>query len=172
MNPRIWISFGRVRGHSDVGIDFSLAVFHKVCLGVREHDFVGGADAGEKCAVNGGWKELRGGFARKEDPVLDGRSYLPAQTLRRDSARNATQSETPRSTLGTDVTDVVVPRLLDVVEERVGYRARTSSGSTHQVDARATPASHHSEPPAPRTAAPGGQPQHGGGAAPRRWPPR
>src|SRR4249920_3441375 len=81
MNPRIWISFGRVRGHSDVGIDFSLAVFHKVCLGVREHDFVGGADAGEKCAVNGGRKELRGGFAREEDPVLDGRSYLPAQAL-------------------------------------------------------------------------------------------
>ena len=81
MNPRIWISFGHVRRYSDVGIDFSLVVFHEVCLGVGEHDFVGGADAGEKCAVNGGRKELRGGFAREEDPVLDGRSYLPAQAL-------------------------------------------------------------------------------------------
>ena len=34
MNPRIWISFGHVRRHSDVGIDFSPVVFHEVRLGV------------------------------------------------------------------------------------------------------------------------------------------
>ena len=36
MNPRIWISFGHVRRHSDVGIDFSLVVFREVRLGIGE----------------------------------------------------------------------------------------------------------------------------------------
>src|SRR5262245_66083635 len=46
-----------------------------------EHDFVGGTDAGEKRAVYGSRKELRGGFAREEDPVLEGYPDLSAQAL-------------------------------------------------------------------------------------------
>ncbi len=69
---------GRVRGHSDVGVDVSLAIFHEVCLGVGKHNLVGRADAGKECAVDGGRKELRSGFAREEDPVLDGHADLPA----------------------------------------------------------------------------------------------
>jgi hypothetical protein len=69
------------RGHSDVDIDFSLAVFHEVYLGVGELDLVGGAYAGERRTVDGGRKKLRGGFAREEDPVLDGYPDLPAQAL-------------------------------------------------------------------------------------------
>src|SRR5262245_36523467 len=66
---------------SDVGVDSSLAVFHQVRLGVGELDLVGGADAGEEGPVDGGRKELRGGFAREEDPALDGHPDLPAQAL-------------------------------------------------------------------------------------------
>ena len=58
----------------------SLAVFHEVRLGVSELDLVGGADAGEEGAVAGGRKELRGGFAREEDPAL-GHPDLPAHAL-------------------------------------------------------------------------------------------
>ena len=68
-------------GHSDVGVDLSLAVFHEVRLGVGKHDLVGGADAGKERAVDGGRKELRGGFAREEDPVIDRCPDLPAQAL-------------------------------------------------------------------------------------------
>src|SRR5262245_66263199 len=46
-----------------------------------EHDFVGGTNAGEKRAVYGSRKELRGGFAREENPVLEGYTYLSAQAL-------------------------------------------------------------------------------------------
>ena len=72
---------GGVQAVSDVGVDSSLAVFHEVRLGVSELDLVGGADAGEEGAVDGGRKELRGGFAREEDSALDGHPDLPAQAL-------------------------------------------------------------------------------------------
>jgi len=34
-------------GNSDVNVDCSPIVFHEVCLGIGEHDLVGGAHAGQ-----------------------------------------------------------------------------------------------------------------------------
>jgi hypothetical protein len=47
-------------------VEFFLAVFHEVRLGVGEHNPVGDADAGEKRTVDGGRKELRSGFPAKK----------------------------------------------------------------------------------------------------------
>src|SRR5215475_14399117 len=83
MNTAVTRSFSRTLWHfiSDVNVDSSMAVFHEICLSVGGHDFVGGTDAGEKRAVYGSRKELRGGFAREEDPVIEAYPYLSAQGL-------------------------------------------------------------------------------------------